>query len=183
MHFIIGLVLLVVVAGAGLFALRSGVLEPLVDPFASTLGVKTSTSTVPANQSPYYGQVEIHFLSLGSGLSQPMVLTLKGNNSSENEGITLTGWNLRTNKGTYSIPKVANLYSPSVAGVPPEDIYLRSGGTVAFYSGKNPQGNQQAIRSGLAEWQVWLGEDFLSAPHGTVTLRDAKRKLVDEYKY
>jgi hypothetical protein len=112
-----------------------------------------------------------------------MILSLKGANSAAHPGITLTGWTLKTNKGTYPIPKVANLYSPSVPGVAPEDIYLRSGGTINFYSGKNPQGNQQAIRSGLAEWQIWLNADFLATPHGAVILRDDKGKVVDEYKY
>lgn len=182
MHIIGGILLVVIVFGFAFLVYTSDILQPVFGPLGNSLGIKTSTSTV-SNQSQYYKEVKIHFLSLGSGIDQPMVLSLKGANSSRHEGIILTGWTLKTNKGTYAIPKVANLYSPSVPGVPPEDIYLRSGGTVNIYSGKNPQGNQQAIRSGLAEWQIWLGTDFLAAPHGAVTLRDEKGKIVDEYKY
>lgn len=180
MHIIGGILLLVVVLGAGFFVYTSGILQPIFGPLGIGFGFPTSTVN---NNSQYYQEVQIKFVSLGDGLNQPMVLSLKGANSAAHEGITLTGWSLKTNKSTYAIPKVANLYSPSVPGVPPEDIYLRSGGTINFYSGKNPQGSQQAIRSGLEEWRIWLGEDFLSTPHGAITLRDEKGKIVDEYKY
>lgn len=170
------------VFGGAFIVYTTGILEPVFSPLGTGLGFRTSTST-PSNVSQYEGEVEIRFLSLGGGLDQPMVVSLKGANSSSHPGIILTGWTLRTNEGTYAIPKVANLYSPSVPGVPPEDIYLRSGGTVNFYSDRNPQGNQQAIRSGEAEWQIWLGKDFLTVPHGAVILRDGAGKVVDEYRY
>jgi hypothetical protein len=180
MHIIGGILLLVVVLGAGFFVYSSGILQPVFGPLGMSLGFPTSTVS---NNSQYYGEVKLQFVSLGNGLNEPMVLSLKGANSSAHEGINLTGWKLKTNKNTYTIPKVANLYSPSVPGVPPEDIYLRSGGNVNFYSGKNSQGSQQAIRSGLTEWQIWLGEDFLTVPHGAITLRDDKGKIVDTKEY
>lgn len=172
---------MVVVFGAAFFVYTSGVLQPVFGPLGAGLGFPTSTTV--SNNSQYHKEVKIQFVSLGDGLDQPMVVSLRGANSAAHEGITLTGWSLKTNEGTYAIPKVANLFSPSVPGVPPEDIYLRAGGTVNLYSGKNPQGGQQAIRSGLAEWRIWLNKDFLSVPHGAITLRDAKGKIVDEYKY
>lgn len=172
---------MVLVLGAAFFVYTSGVLQPVFGPLGIGLGFPTSTTA--SNNSQYYKEVKIQFVSLGDGSGQPMVLSLKGANSAAHEGIALTGWSLKTNKGSYNIPKVANLYSPSVPGVPPEDIYLRNGGVINFYSGRNPQGSQQAIRSGLAEWRIWLGGDFLAVPHGTITLRDAKSKIVDEYKY
>jgi hypothetical protein len=183
MHIIGGILLLVLVFGGGFFVYTSGVLQPLFGPLGSSLGFQNSTSTVQGNSSEYYKEVAIEFVSLGGGLNQPMVLSLEGKNSSAHEGIVLTGWTLVTSEGKYSIPKVANLYSPSVPGVAPEDIYLRAGGKVNFYSGKNAQGNQQAIRSALGEWQIWLNQDFLASPHGSVVLKDSKGKTVSEYKY
>jgi hypothetical protein len=183
MHILGGILLIVVVFGFAFFVYTSGVLQPVFGPVLSGLGIQNASTTPASNNSQYFGEVDIQFVSLGSGLNQPQILSLKGRNAAAHAGIVLTGWSLKTNKGTYYFPRVANLYSPSVPGVPPEDIYLRSGGTINFYSGKNPQGNQQAIRSGLAEWQLWLGEEFLSSPHGEVALRDEKGKIVDDYKY
>jgi len=182
MHIIGGILLLVLVFGVVFFVSTSGVLQSAFGPLGSSLGFKQTTSTVSA-VSEYKGEVDIRFVSLGDGVKQPMVVSLKGANATKHEGIVMTGWSLKTDRGTYPIPKVANLYSPSVPGVPPEDIYLRSGGTINLYSSKNPQGNEQFIRSGLAEWQLWLGAEFLSVPHGTIILRDGKDKTVDEYKY
>ena len=182
MHIVGGILLLVVVFGVGFFMYAAHVFDPLILPISKGLNANTATSTIASNRSQYYREVRIQFVSLGSGLDEPMVASL-GATPTKDPGITVSGWSMKTDKGTYAIPKATNVYSPSVPGVPPEDIYLRTGDVVNFYAGKNPQGKLQAIRSSMNQWQIWLGVDFLAIPHGTVTLYDGKGKTVDEYKY
>lgn len=181
MHILGGLLILIIAVGAIFFIGNSGVFQPLLDPLGETFGGLGSGSE--GNNSEYYGQVRVEFVSLGSELDQSMLVSL-GADGVQGEGILMTGWRLRTDRGTHTIPRAANLYSPSVEGVPPEDIYLREGGSVNIHSGRNPEEDQpQAIRSGFAEWHIWTGNDFLAVPHGTITLRDAEGRLVDEYEY
>src|SRR5882724_1193969 len=146
MQVLIGIILLFVVFGAIFFLYEARFFDsfnPIFNGLGSVYGPRdTGTSTV--NQSPYYGEVKVQFVSLGAGISQPMVVSL-GAALSKDTGITVSGWSLWVDNTSYQIPKVVNLYSPSVPGVPPEDIYIKAGGTINFYSGKNPQGNDQAI--------------------------------------
>lgn len=181
MHILGGLLLLVVVFGGFYFIYQADVFDSLgLEGILSGVG---GNSTSTANNSRNYQDVRIQFVSLGNGSSQPMAVSLEGTPSGE-EGVNISGWSLRTNAGTYTIPRTVNLYSPSVEGVPPEDIYLRQGGEVIIYSGRNPQSGQpQAIRSGLDEWRIYLDKNFLSAPHGVITLRDDNGKAVDRYEY
>jgi hypothetical protein len=182
MHVLGGLLLLVVAVGAIFLIYATGVFQPIIGPLGQSLNFGNSSST-QSNQSAYYQEVTVQFVSLGSQ-TEPMTVRLEANFSGQQEGIILSGWSLRTNEGTYRIPRAVNLYSPSVEGVPPEDIYLRDGGVISFYSDRNPQSDQgQAIRSGLNEWRIWLGEDFLEVPHGRILLRDREGKEVDQYEY
>jgi hypothetical protein len=181
MHIIGGILLLIVALGVFFFVGATNVFDPILGSLGSSFG-RNSTSTA-SNNSQYYQEVRIQFVSLGGAPGQPMAVSLAAKPVGE-EGFILTGWSLKTDRGTYTIPRATNLYSPSVAGVPPEDIYLRTGGVVNMYSGKNPvSGQPQAIRSDLNEWRIWLNADFLAAPHGTVILRDAQGKVVDQKEY
>ena len=182
MHIVAGLILIVVVVGAIMFISATHVLDPIIAPFSRGLGIRTATSTA-SNHSAVYGEVKITFVANGSGLDRTMLVSVSAIPKA-GEGLLITGWTLKTDKGSYVIPKAQNIYSPSVPGVPPEDVYVKTGAVVNFYSGKNPQsGQSQAIRSGLNQWQIWLGTDFLSSPHGKITLLDEKGKVVDQYDY
>jgi len=183
MRILIGIVLLVVAFGVTFLMYQIHFFDafsPIVNALRSTYNNPNGSSTV--TQSPYYQQVRVQFVSLGDGAKQPMVVSL-GANLKKDEGIIITGWTLWVDRTAYRIPQVTNLYSPSVPGVPPEDIYIKTGGTVNIYSGKNPQGKDQAIRSGLSEWQIWLGNDFKLPQHGTIAITDQSRLKVEEYQY
>jgi hypothetical protein len=179
MHILGGLLLLVVVFGVFFFISQSNLVDSLglQDVFRGVGGTSSSTSSNSHN----YQEVRIQFVSLGNGSSEPMVVSLRGNPAGD--GVNVSGWSLRTNIGTYAIPRAVNLYSASVEGLPPEDIYIRHDGNVNIYSGSNPRGGPSAVRSGEGEWQIWLDKNFLSSPHGTIILRDGQRKTVDEYRY
>jgi hypothetical protein len=179
-HALIGLLLIVVVFGAVFFLYETHFFDsfnPLVSSLGSVYGTSGSSGTSTVNQSPYYHEVRIQFVSLS-----PMVVSV-GATLSKDSGLDVTGWALWVNKTAYVIPQVVNLYSPSVPGVAPEDIYIKPAGLINFYAGTNPNGKDEAIRSGLTEWQVWFGSSFNLPLHGTITLDDQSGKQVDQYPY
>jgi hypothetical protein len=182
MHILGGVVLLAVAVLAIFLISSSGAFQRALGPLSASFGGR-ATST-QAEVSEYRGEVDIRFVSLGGAPGEAMSVALRGTMTRHEEGIILSGWSIRTNMGAYAIPKAVNLYSPSVQGVPPEDIYFRPGGTVTLYSGSNPRSGQpQAIRSGSSEWQIYLGENFLAVPHGAIILRDGRGLEVDRYEY
>src|SRR3989344_1852107 len=59
-------------------------------------------------------------------------------NLSRNESVNITDWTVKSNSGSFRIPKAQEIYSfGGIEG----DILLRFGDQVSFYSGRGPKGN------------------------------------------
>lgn len=87
--------------------------------------------------SPYYGQVEIGYPSQGSSYN-PSQFSLRSNYSLGSP-IDITGWTLKSNKGTLSIPRAVSDFDPS--GLASDgDIVLNESEYVNFYSNFSPVG-------------------------------------------
>ena len=184
MNIVIGILILIVAFGALYYMGKAGLSTPLTDTlsaisdgFNSSYGGIGGTSDTPPTSADYH-QATIRFVSLGSGLHPLEEVDIVAH--PKNGGLDVSGWTLVTDKGKFTIPKVKNLYSPSTADVPPEDIFMRDGDRLAIYSGTSP--TKQNERVTQSDYHVWFG-DFLASPHGKITLKDSKGYLVDQYAY
>jgi hypothetical protein len=183
MNVVIGILILVVTFGALYYMNQAGLFQPLTNIFSAIDSGFGSSYSIGGNgsvppSSVHYHEASIRFVSLGGAINAPQEVDITAHPKSG--GFDVSGWSLKTDKGTFAIPKVQNLYSPSTPGVPPEDIFMRDGDRLAVYSGVSP--TKQNERVTQSEYHVWLG-DFLAAPHGKIILRDEKGYLVDQYTY
>ncbi len=181
MNAVVGLILVVVVLWGVWFMFQGGIFSDLNDALlAMTTGFdagygRAATSTA---SSPNYHVARIRFVSLGQGLDekQEVLITV----DEKKGGFVMTGWKVKTDKGTFTIPKTYNAYSPSTADAAPEDIYVRGGDRIVLHNGKSPTGRNERVSE--AEWHIWF-EELLAVPHGKIILQDVKKKLVDQYEY
>ncbi len=179
MNAVVGIILLVIVLFAVYYMYQAGMFQPVTDTLNSILtGYNSSLGQQNPPVSPYFHQVRIRFVAVGPNIPQDEQLVLVAHPQSG--GLTATGWKLKTDKGTFTIPQTYNIYSPSTPNVPPEDIFLRDGDQINFFGGTSPDGKNERVAQG--EYRVWLG-DFLAPEHGKVSLLDEKGVLIDEYKY
>jgi hypothetical protein len=180
MHSVIGVILLVIALFAIYYMYQGGFLMPITSIFSDiNTGYNEGYGDTPQGAtSTAYRSVRIGFVALAATSTLPSEVDLVAH--PRNGGLTLTGWVISTEKGKFPIPKVQNLYSPSTAGVPPENVFVRDGDRLRIYTGKSPSGQNERITQ--SEYRIWLG-DFMPSPHGTIVLRDNEGLEVDRYKY
>jgi hypothetical protein len=181
MNVVVGIIILIVALGALYYMNQAGLFKPLTElisqinsGYGSAYGESGGT---PANSTRYH-EARIRFVSLGGTINAPKEVDIVAH--PKGVGMDVTGWKLATKNGTYVIPKVQNLYSPSTATAAPEDIFMRDGDKLALYSGVSPTKRDERVTQG--DYHVWLG-DFLPSPHGKIILLDASNTLVDQYAY
>src|SRR5262245_2444369 len=133
MHVFWGIVLVVVVFVGLYYLYQAGFFDSLVETVTDiTTGFNASYRGSPAPAtSSYYHQLRIRFVSLGVGQNPVMEVNITAH--PKQTGITVTGWNIKTDKGTYRIPKTFNVYSPSTADAAAENIFMRDGDRLSLF--------------------------------------------------
>lgn len=181
MNAVVGLILVVVVLWGvwfmyqgGFFAAFADTLNAITTGFDQGYGGRATSTPV----SPNYHRARIRFVSLGQGLEEKQEVLIVVDEKAG--GFNITGWKVKTNLGTFTIPKAHNAYSPSTKEAAPETIYVRGGDRLVLHNGKSPTGRNERVSEG--EWHIWF-EELLTAPHGKIILNDEKGKLVDQYEY
>lgn len=106
-----------------------------------------------ADLSPYFKKVRIGSVSPGySGSYEQMSLYVY---SGLEGSIKVSGWQLRSNKGSQTVPKAVNFYEPSGLSQE-EDIYLENGHTLYMYSAVSPVGRNLRMNKCLGYLEDYL---------------------------
>lgn len=178
MNALIGIILVIVVLFSVYYMYNSGMFQPVTDILS---GLPTALNAGIYGQEPqhsdYYSQVRIRFVALGPSVQNEQMALVAHPKAG---GVDVTGWTIKTGKGSFKIPQTYNLYSPSTPDAAPEDIFLRDGDRIVFFGGVSP--DKRNVRVAQGDYRIWLG-DFLKGPHDTITLKDSKGILVDTYVY
>lgn len=183
-HFIFGLALVLVGAGALVFLLGQSsfitTLKAPLDTVLSGLGMETEKET---SLSPYAGRVVIDFVSLGADVEgSETYIRLRVNpviTTSGGEYINVTGWSIVSSGPDVRIPKARDFQTASRSE---GDIFLRGGSVLTIYAGGEGEAGENR-RISDDEWVVWTGTQFLPFPHASLAIFDREGKEVDQYTY
>jgi hypothetical protein len=141
----IGLILLIVAVAAGLYLLANTedllkikfevpeLMRPRSVSFPSAGGVdEEGVVVIEARKS-----AQISFIKWPSDFA-PYIEARIDANVVQGELVNVTGWTVKSNSGSFSIPQAQKIYS---FGGNQGDINLRSSDTLYLYSGMGPKGN------------------------------------------
>ncbi|OGY63912.1 MAG: hypothetical protein A3I89_01375 [Candidatus Harrisonbacteria bacterium RIFCSPLOWO2_02_FULL_41_11] len=170
MHQYIGLILLILAVSAGIYlAGNHGGLPDLKIPFSFNIlpspvhnyqnnsGVANNNffneTVIPELESRK--SARISYVSQPGSFGSYYELGLSADLSS-NEKLNITGWTVKSNRGSFEIPQSQEIYS---FGGSQRDIVLRPGDRVKIYSTESPKGNFRANKC-----LGYLGSDSFSPP-------------------
>jgi hypothetical protein len=97
----------------------------------TTIYTSPSSQATPTNQRAYISSASI------SGYPQQYTRIIIYSRLKEGETVNITGWKLKSNKGTITIPQAVEIYDPS-GFTPSSDIILKPGNYVELYSLTSP---------------------------------------------
>jgi len=116
--------------------------QPVNQPLAQPSSPSINPSEIPQgftekDLSPWFHKVRIGGVSPGSVFYYGQISLYA--NLSGSEGVNVTGWLLKSQRGGQFIPRAVNVYDP--VGLPVEsDIYLRANDTIYIYSSQSAVG-------------------------------------------
>ncbi len=112
--------------------------------------IKDSIDSTPAkrtlkiNVSPYFDKVKIADVNLQTS-SRPSLITLNIYLGKE-EKINITGWSVKSMKGSFVIPLGTEKYYSDYTPVPTDNIIIKNGDKVYLSSASNPLGKGMNFR-------------------------------------
>jgi len=110
----------------------------------NSIDLTPAKRTFQINTSPYSNKVKISSVHSPTS-SRPSLITL-GTYLKEGERINITGWKIRGDKGSFTIGKGIEKYSPYSNPPPDEDIFIERGDRIYLSSAQNPLGRGRNFR-------------------------------------
>jgi hypothetical protein len=106
-----------------------------------------------ADLSPYFKKIRIGSASPAYFGSYEQVTLYAYLDAGER--VKVSGWQLKSNRGSQTVPKAVNFYEPSGLS-PEEDIYLENGHTLYMYSAVSPVGRNLRLNKCIGYLESFL---------------------------
>jgi len=119
----------------------------------TTIYTSPSSQATPINQRAYISSASL------SGYPQRYSRVLIYSRLKEGETVDITGWKLKSNKGTITIPQAIEVYDPN-GFTPNSDIILKPGNYVELYSLTSPLNRNLRLNKCIS----YLGEIYNFQP-------------------